>query len=105
MDTTGTSAPDPPKSLTRSHLYDLAWSMPMSKLARSFGWSDVWLAKLCRQVGVPPAPPPASGLLGEEAAPPGQNQSRGCAGSTEPDAAACAPRSSGHSTTARPGGA
>jgi len=35
------------KEFTRKELYDLAWSTPMTKLAKQFGLSDVGLRKLC----------------------------------------------------------
>jgi len=40
-------------TLTRQSLYDLAWSKPMSELAKDFNISDVALAKRCRTVDVP----------------------------------------------------
>jgi|HubBroStandDraft_4_1064222.scaffolds.fasta_scaffold00135_1 hypothetical protein len=43
-------------TLTRQALYDLAWSTPMSTLAKDFGISDVALAKRCRAVDVPVPP-------------------------------------------------
>lgn len=39
--------------LTRTELYDLAWSEPIKKLAERFGVSDVAVAKVCRQMHVP----------------------------------------------------
>ena len=40
--------PDPSMpTLTRQALYDLVWSMPVTKLAESLGLSDVGLAKIC----------------------------------------------------------
>jgi hypothetical protein len=39
--------------LTRQALYDLVWSMPMTKLAESLGLSDVGLAKICDRHRVP----------------------------------------------------
>lgn len=39
--------------LTRQELYELAWSKPMSDLARDFGISDVALAKRCRNLHIP----------------------------------------------------
>lgn len=44
---------DSARTLTRRQLHDLVWTIPMRKLAESFGWSDSWLAKLCREFGVP----------------------------------------------------
>ena len=43
-------------TLSRQALYDLAWSTPMSTLAKDFGISDVALAKRCRAVDVPVPP-------------------------------------------------
>lgn len=42
--------------LTRQELYDLIWSTPMTKLAESFGVSDVGLAKICDRHRVPKPP-------------------------------------------------
>lgn len=47
-DDTGT-----PLTLSREDLYQLAWSKPMSELAKDFGISDVALAKRCRRLGIP----------------------------------------------------
>ncbi len=41
------------RSLTRRELHDLVWSTPMRELAPKVGVSNVWLAKLCRECGVP----------------------------------------------------
>ncbi len=41
---------------TRRELYDLAWSTPMTKLAKRFGLSDVGLRKICAKHRIP-APP------------------------------------------------
>ena len=43
-------------TLTRRGLYDLVWSTPMTKLAESFGISDVGLAKICDRHRVPKPP-------------------------------------------------
>ena len=43
-------------TLTRQELYDLVWSTPMTKLAESFGISDVGLAKICDRHRVPKPP-------------------------------------------------
>jgi hypothetical protein len=43
-------------TLTRHALYDLVWSMPMTKLAESLGLSDVGLAKICDRHRVPTPP-------------------------------------------------
>jgi hypothetical protein len=42
-----------PLILSREDLYELAWSKPMSELAKDFGISDVALAKRCRRLGIP----------------------------------------------------
>ncbi len=39
--------------LTRTELYDLVWSEPMTKIAQRFGISDAGLAKVCRRAGIP----------------------------------------------------
>jgi hypothetical protein len=40
-------------TLSREDLYELAWSKPISELAKDFGISDVGLAKRCRRLRVP----------------------------------------------------
>jgi hypothetical protein len=42
--------------LTREELYELVWSMPMTKASKQLGISDVMLGKLCRQRNVPRPP-------------------------------------------------
>lgn len=42
--------------LTRQELYDLVWSIPIIKLAESFGISDVGLSKICDRHRVPTPP-------------------------------------------------
>ena len=37
----------------RAQLYEQVWQQPMSKLARTYGISDVALAKVCRRLKVP----------------------------------------------------
>lgn len=44
------------KLVTRSDLYDLVWSEPMTKLAERFGISSVALAKACVRLSVPVPP-------------------------------------------------
>lgn len=44
------------KLVTRSELYDLVWSEPMTKLAEKFGISSVALAKACARLSVPVPP-------------------------------------------------
>jgi hypothetical protein len=39
--------------LSRVELYEKVWSIPMRKLAKEFGMSDVGLAKLCRRHAIP----------------------------------------------------
>lgn len=43
-------------ALSRRELYDLVWSKPMSKLAPTYGLSDVGLTKICRKMQVPTPP-------------------------------------------------
>ncbi len=40
-------------ALSREGLYELAWSKPLSELAKDFGVSNVGLAKRCRRLGIP----------------------------------------------------
>lgn len=40
-------------SLHRHELYDLVWSEPMTRLAGKYGFSDVWLAKICKKYNIP----------------------------------------------------
>lgn len=42
--------------LTRKQLYDMVWSMPMLRLARTFQCSPTWLARICREAEVPVPP-------------------------------------------------
>ena len=44
------------QTITREELYDEVWSKPMMRLARSFGLSDVGLAKLCKRHNIPRPP-------------------------------------------------
>ena len=39
--------------LTRKEMYEQVWSVPMTKLAKQYGMSDVGLAKICRKVEIP----------------------------------------------------
>lgn len=48
-----TFSADPPRSVTRNDLYDLVWSTPITQVARTFGISDVALAKICKKLAVP----------------------------------------------------
>jgi hypothetical protein len=40
-------------SLTRAQLYEKVWTVPMQKVAKEFGLSDVGLAKLCHRHEIP----------------------------------------------------
>src|SRR5258707_4933833 len=40
-------------TLSREDLYELAWSKPITELAKDFGISDVGLAKRCKRLGIP----------------------------------------------------
>jgi hypothetical protein len=40
----------------RAEFYDLVWSTPTTKLAKSFGFSDVGLAKICKKHRIPKPP-------------------------------------------------
>ena len=40
-------------SLSREQLYELVWSMPMQRIAKEVGISDVAIAKHCRNLGIP----------------------------------------------------
>ena len=42
--------------LTRQELYNLVWSEPVWTLAKRYGFSDVWLAKICRKHNIPRPP-------------------------------------------------
>lgn len=46
-------SPNAIKRFTRAELYDLVWSQPMTKIASSFGFSDVWLKKICNKHDIP----------------------------------------------------
>ena len=43
-------------TLSRTALYDLVWTKPVSELAKEFGISDVALAKRCRAINIPLPP-------------------------------------------------
>jgi hypothetical protein len=47
------TAAEAPLTISREDLYELAWSKPLSELAKDFGISDVGLAKRCRKLGIP----------------------------------------------------
>lgn len=42
--------------ITRKELYEKVWSEPITRLAQKFGFSDVWLAKICRKNNIPRPP-------------------------------------------------
>lgn len=44
------------KTIKRSELYRLVWQEPMSRLAKTYGMSDVGLAKVCRKHDIPCPP-------------------------------------------------
>jgi len=46
-------SPQSIKRFTRKQLFDLVWSQPMTNAASTFGFSDVWLKKVCRKHGIP----------------------------------------------------
>jgi len=43
-------------TIDRQEFYELIWATPASQLCRRFGFSDVWLAKLCKKHGIPRPP-------------------------------------------------
>jgi hypothetical protein len=45
------------KTLTRTELYDLIWTLPRSSLAKELGISDVAIGKLCTRSQIPGPPP------------------------------------------------
>jgi len=40
-------------SISRHELHKLLWSEPITRLAKKYGFSDVWLAKICRKYNIP----------------------------------------------------
>lgn len=42
--------------ITRKELYQMVWSEPITRLAQKFGFSDVWLARICRNNKIPRPP-------------------------------------------------
>jgi hypothetical protein len=44
------------RTVTRSEMYERAWTTPMTTLAKEFGISDVGLRKLCKRAGIPLPP-------------------------------------------------
>lgn len=57
-DTPASKVSDDPalRNLTREQLYEQVWTTPMRHLARSYGLSDVGLAKLCKRHAIPTPP-------------------------------------------------
>ena len=47
---------DQSRKLERVSLYQQVWSQPMSRLAPTYGISDVMLKKICRQLDIPTPP-------------------------------------------------
>lgn len=43
-------------AITRQELYELIWSKPMTKVAKDFDVSDVWISKVCKQADIPRPP-------------------------------------------------
>src|SRR5262245_28766004 len=52
----GVDAKDNARVLTREELYQQVWATPVRHLARTYGLSDVGLAKLCKRHGIPTPP-------------------------------------------------
>jgi hypothetical protein len=46
----------PHLTISREQLYDEVWTQPMMRLAKSYGLSDVGLAKLCKRYDIPRPP-------------------------------------------------
>ncbi len=42
--------------ITRRQLYEQIWKEPVQQLARRYGFSDVWLARICRNYNIPRPP-------------------------------------------------
>jgi hypothetical protein len=40
-------------SISRHELHKLVWSEPITRLAKTYGFSDVWLAKICKKYSIP----------------------------------------------------
>ena len=43
-------------TITREELYELVWSMPMTRASKQLGVSDVMLGRVCRERRVPRPP-------------------------------------------------
>ncbi len=44
------------KRITRSELYNQVWNVPITKLSKQYGLSDVGLAKICKKHNIPRPP-------------------------------------------------
>jgi hypothetical protein len=42
--------------ISRNELYEQVWSEPVTQLAKRYGFSDVWLAKICKKNDIPRPP-------------------------------------------------
>jgi len=42
--------------ISRKELYEQVWTEPVTRPARRYGFSDVWLAKICRKNNMPGSP-------------------------------------------------
>jgi hypothetical protein len=42
--------------ISRKELYEQVWTEPVTQLSRRYGFSDVWLAKICRKYDIPRPP-------------------------------------------------
>jgi hypothetical protein len=51
-----TNSPIETVTLSREQLYDQVWTMPTTKVAKSYGFSDVMLTKICRRHHIPKPP-------------------------------------------------
>lgn len=45
-----------PESISRKRLYDLVWAEPMTKVAKGYGVSSNYLARICEQLNIPRPP-------------------------------------------------
>jgi hypothetical protein len=51
-----TNSPIETVTLSREQLYEQVWTMPTTKVARSYGFSDVMLTKICKRHHIPKPP-------------------------------------------------
>jgi hypothetical protein len=51
-----TKSPFQTLTLSREQLYEQVWTMPTTKVAKSYGFSDVMLTKICRRYHIPKPP-------------------------------------------------